>query len=198
MVPAGRPREFDIDDALDAAIEAFWARGYEATSMADLMDATGLAKGSLYKAFGDKHALYLAALERYMSQQFGAMQELLAQANSPSEAIRTWLGMAPMWGTQGGCSIRRGCMALNSLVELAPHDEAVERIMADHLKEMERFVGEIISRGQEMGEFRTDLPTETMARYVTVLSAGLLVQSKGNFPDAGNAALPDLALAALR
>ena len=63
----GRPREFDVDKALDAAMQAFWAKGYEATSMADLMAATGLHKGSIYGAFGDKHALFVEALTRYLA-----------------------------------------------------------------------------------------------------------------------------------
>ena len=64
----GRPRQFDVDQTLDAAMRAFWARGYEATSMADLMAATGLHKGSLYQAFGDKHALFIEALKRYLGE----------------------------------------------------------------------------------------------------------------------------------
>ena len=64
-----RPREFDIDHVLNAAMHAFWQRGYEATSLADLMEATGLQKGSLYKAFGDKHSLFMQALNRYLAQR---------------------------------------------------------------------------------------------------------------------------------
>ena len=66
-----RPREFDMDEALDAAISTFWTQGYEATSMTDLMEATGLHKGSLYKAFDDKHDLFMKSLSRYLDNPLG-------------------------------------------------------------------------------------------------------------------------------
>src|ERR671910_2905737 len=86
-----RPREFDIDEALDAAMGAFWVRGYEATSLADLMQVMGLQKGSIYKAFGDKHALFLSALQRYLDQMYAAQRQALANATSPRATIQAWL-----------------------------------------------------------------------------------------------------------
>src|ERR687891_349404 len=86
-----RPREFDIDEALEAAMGAFWVRGYEATSLADLMQAMGLQKGSIYKAFGDKHALFLCALQRYLDQMYEAQRAMLTGATSPRVALQAWL-----------------------------------------------------------------------------------------------------------
>ena len=84
----GRPRQFDEDEVLEAAMEAFWANGYEATSLSQLMEATGLHKGSLYQAFGDKHSLFLAALERYLGNMRRQKNELVAAAATPLDALR--------------------------------------------------------------------------------------------------------------
>jgi TetR/AcrR family transcriptional repressor of nem operon len=84
----GRPRQFDEAEVLDAAIQAFWAKGYEATSMADLLEVTGLHKGSLYQAFGDKHTLFVAALRRYLEGMRSRKNVLLRETESPLEGIR--------------------------------------------------------------------------------------------------------------
>jgi TetR/AcrR family transcriptional repressor of nem operon len=86
-----RPREFDIDQVLDAAINTFWTKGYEATSMADLMEAMNLKKGSIYKAFEDKHDLFCKALERYLEGMDKQMREMVETATSPRAGIEKWL-----------------------------------------------------------------------------------------------------------
>ena len=86
-----RPREFDLDEALDGAMNAFWARGYEATSLADLMAATGLAKGSIYKAFDDKHDLFMQALRRYLDNLCRDTSQILEGTASPATGLRQWL-----------------------------------------------------------------------------------------------------------
>jgi TetR/AcrR family transcriptional repressor of nem operon len=141
-----RPREFDIDEALEAAMGAFWAHGYEATSLADLMQAMSLQKGSIYKAFGDKHALFLCALQRYLDQRYEAQRDMLAKATSPRAAIQAWLErlveVAPAEG--GSC---RGCLAVNTLIELGPHDEQARRILEAHFERMRKLLTEQIRRG---------------------------------------------------
>ena len=87
----GRPREFDMDQALNAAMTAFWTHGYEATSMADLMKVMNLQKGSIYKAFHDKHDLYMQALNRYLDNGLKTMKQGIGKATSPKEGIRFWL-----------------------------------------------------------------------------------------------------------
>jgi TetR/AcrR family transcriptional repressor of nem operon len=84
-----RLREFDIDEALEATIEAFWERGYEATSLADLMKVTGLQKGSIYKAFGDKRSLFLKALQCYLDRVYSLSRQALSNP-SPQGAIESW------------------------------------------------------------------------------------------------------------
>ncbi len=131
----GRPREFDPEIVLDAAMQAFWAKGYEATSLADLMDATGLHKGSLYQAFGDKHSLFIQALKRYLSDMRRMKNEMMAQAATPLDGIRAVThGMIDI--ADDDCTCPRGCLAINTLVELAPHDAEVQEVMTDHIQRM--------------------------------------------------------------
>jgi TetR/AcrR family transcriptional repressor of nem operon len=167
-----------MDEALSAAMEAFWRRGYEATSLADLMAAMGLQKGSIYKAFGDKHALFLSALQRYLDQMYEAQRATLAGAASPRAAIGTWLetliDAAPAEGTS--C---RGCLAVNTLVELGPHDEKARAILEAHFDRVRQLLIEQLRRGQELGELRRDVDSEQGAQLLMTMVGGLLGSLKG-------------------
>jgi TetR/AcrR family transcriptional repressor of nem operon len=117
----GRPREFDEEAALEAAMDAFWAKGYEATSMADLCCCTGLHKGSLYQAFGDKHTLFMNALKHYADSEFHETTAVAQGLTSPLKVIRAVVNKICDDATG-----EKGCMMINSMVELAPHDPAVK------------------------------------------------------------------------
>ena len=86
-IPMARPREFDIEEVLTTALDVFWAHGYDATSMSDLMEATGLAKGSLYKGYGDKKSLFMRALDSYLSSANAGLSEAAASGESGREAL---------------------------------------------------------------------------------------------------------------
>ena len=118
----GRPKEFDEADVLQQAMEVFWAHGYEATSVQDLLDAMGINRASMYDTFGDKHALFMAAFEHYGRTVTRGVEEVLDGPGSPLANIRKVL--TRMAGdVVGGRS--RGCLACNTAVELAPHDSEV-------------------------------------------------------------------------
>ncbi len=171
-----RPREFDMDQALDAALSTFWTQGYEATSMTDLMEATGLHKGSLYKAFDDKHDLFMKSLNRYLDNHWETMQVILGEARSPLEGVRAWLqGVASLCCDQ---QVQRGCLALNAAIELGPHDTEVSALLQGHHDRVSSLLTETIERGQVIGEIRSDLTGEQVAKALFVFSAGLLGASK--------------------
>ncbi|MGY8826566.1 MAG: TetR/AcrR family transcriptional regulator [Candidatus Latescibacterota bacterium] len=171
-----RPREFDIDQVLDAAINTFWTKGYEATSMADLMEAMNLKKGSIYKAFEDKHDLFCKALERYLEGMDKQMREMVETATSPRAGIEKWLQKGvEMCQGQG---VKRGCLALNTAVELGPHDCQVAEILKGHHKRMIRMLSETIARGQEQGQFRNNLAADQLAQMLLIFGAGMLTTSK--------------------
>lgn len=160
-------------------MQAFWAKGYEATSLADLMAATGLHKGSLYQAFGDKHTLFIQALKRYLSDMRRMKSEVIAQAPTPLDGIRAIThGMLDI--ADGDCACPRGCLAINTLVELAPHDPEVQEVMNDHIQRMRGSFAEAVALGQEAGQIRTDkTPNEITALMMTFMM-GLATSLRGH------------------
>ncbi len=124
-----RPREFDEAAVLDAAIERFWQRGYEATSVRDLADEMNIAGASLYNAFGDKRSLYARALNRYLDQTFRERIRRIEPATSPREAISTFLQEIIKRSLTD--KQRRGCMLVNSAIESAPFDPNFLRYRGD-------------------------------------------------------------------
>ena len=111
-----RPREFDVDEALDRATELFWTRGYEATSVQDLVDALGVNRASLYATFGDKGQLFAAVLRRYGEQVSDALLEALAPPAAGAEAVRAWFKVLIEKATQPRGP--RGCLLLNAVSRL--------------------------------------------------------------------------------
>src|SRR5215467_12563628 len=130
-----RPREFDEAAVLDAAIERFWLRGYEATSVRDLADEMIIAGASLYNAFGDKRGLYARALNRYLDQTFRERIRRIEPVLRPRKAIEVFL--REIIKRSLGDKQRRGRMLVNSAIESAPYDPGFLGIVATFLDEVE-------------------------------------------------------------
>ncbi|MFT4604034.1 MAG: TetR/AcrR family transcriptional repressor of nem operon [Rhodothermales bacterium] len=190
-----RPRSFDTDEALTTAMRVFWANGYDGTSLADLMEAMKLHKGSIYQAFGDKHQLYMAALSRYIQTGMAAMQTEIERASSPYEAVRTFLHL----------SIRqcvlderaRGCFMMNSAVELSSQDEEVRQLIAGVMQHVRGLMTDLIGQGQRAGDFRNDMEAEAMADLLMSVKAGVLTSGKVHLPGSDPFRALDTALASL-
>lgn len=173
---AARPREFDTDTVLEAAMKAFWNRGYEATSMADLMEVTGLQKGSLYKAFGDKHALFMATLKRYMETILDEMRAVAAQHEHPVKQLEKIMEhMIHKALHTDGCN---GCYAVNVLAERSSYDEQAAAMLEQEKMNMANVFVPIFAQGQAMGAFRADEPAEKLFYFYVTFMAGLATLSK--------------------
>ena len=168
-----RPRKFEIDDALEAAAQTFWKSGYECTSLSTLTKALGLQKGSIYKAFRDKRTLFLMVLERYLDQRLGMMSASLESSASPVEAIRDW-GQA-LRALCLGARGTMGCLAINSMVELAPKDAEAAAKLKQHWEQVEGLLRDVLLRGQAVGEVRQDIPAVELARILIRWVAGAAV-----------------------
>ncbi|NIW25596.1 MAG: TetR family transcriptional regulator, partial [Gammaproteobacteria bacterium] len=166
------PREFDVDEALEAAMDAFWAKGYEATSLTDLMAATGLHKGSLYQAFGDKHSLFLESLKRYLSQMRQTEHAEFAKADTPAEGLRR-VAHSLVDLVDDDSDPPRGCMAVNALVEMAPHDPDVQAILSDHVGRMRATIEEAIAQAQADGDIDDSRPPSLLAGMLMTFVSGL-------------------------
>lgn len=172
----GRPREFDDTEAVHAAMETFWTRGYEATSTADLCTSTGLGRGSLYNAFGGKHQLYLTSLLRYSEIGFGQQLDTLRQPKPARRRLRELM----LWviDTDLDDPTRRGCMAINAAIDAAGRDDAVARAAKRQFDKLEGALREVIEEGQRDGEFRTDRDPLRLARTVQSAYYGLRVLTR--------------------
>ena len=170
----GRPREFDEEQALEAAMDVFWKQGFEATSLTDLCTATGLHKGSLYQAFGNKHALFMRALKHYADREFQETAAVAYGHDSPLVSIRAIVGAVCKEALEG-----KGCLMINSLVELAPHDPAVHEAVAHEGDRRVRVLTDLLQKAQQAGEIRAELHPEMLARQLMISFAGAAAMAKG-------------------
>ncbi|CAM3742695.1 TetR/AcrR family transcriptional regulator [Nocardiopsis rhodophaea] len=171
-----RTKEFDPDAALHAAIEMFWERGYEATSMADLVEHLGVARASIYATFGGKRELYLKALDRYGEL---ADPDLIQRLSQPGPALPAVRDLILRFAEEAaGEGARRGCLITNTAVELAPHDaQAAQRVEAAWLIQETAIAG-ALSRAQAQGELSEDRDARGLARCLVVLLQGIRVAGK--------------------
>ncbi|BBU30287.1 TetR family transcriptional regulator [Burkholderia sp. THE68] len=144
-----RPREFDEEAALDAATAQFWSRGYESTSVRELAASMGLTSASLYNAFGDKRALFEQVLERYVEHGFRDRAKRFEKNLAPRDAIVAFFEEIIRLSVID--SHRKGCLIVNSTLELAPRDEHFHGILDGVLKEIEAFFMRCVSAGQRQG-----------------------------------------------
>jgi TetR/AcrR family transcriptional repressor of nem operon len=171
-----RPREFDEAAVLDAAIEKFWQRGYEATSVRDLADEMNIAGASLYNAFGDKRSLYARALNRYLDQTFRERINRIETRQPPREAIVAFLKEIVKQSLTD--QRRRGCMLVNSAIESAPHDAEFLDIVAAFLNEVERFFLRCVTNGQRDRTITKAHSAEDLSKSLLGILLGIRVLAR--------------------
>jgi TetR/AcrR family transcriptional regulator, transcriptional repressor for nem operon len=189
-----RLREFDTEEVLDAVINAFWKRGYEATSMADLMAVTGLQKGSIYKAFGDKRSLFLKALQTYLDRVYSLTRQALGQPK-PAQAIAAWIQL--LSDTALAPQANHGCFAVNSLIELAPYDPDVAKKLEHQFSRVGDLLESVITQGQQEGSFRKDLSAKQLRHLLLSIAQGALASGRAAFLKPNLTNLADSVLAVL-
>jgi TetR/AcrR family transcriptional regulator, transcriptional repressor for nem operon len=172
----GRPREFDMDDALDKAVRVFRERGYHATSIGDLTDAMQLASGSIYKAFKDKHAVFLAAFDRYAALRNDQTRRAADTDKSAHDRLRDVL--ASYVEASQGIEGRRGCLVVCGNIELAALDPEIEARVSASLRKNEAFLADLIRQGHADGSIPTHVAAEDTARVMVCLTQGLRVVGK--------------------
>jgi len=187
-----RPREFDTTEALNQAMHVFWTKGYEATSLCDLLGAMGLSKSSFYDTFGSKHEVFLSAIEHY-KKTVTAKVSAVSEVDSPArKLIESLFERAVRRMTEEGG--QRGCFLNNCAVEVALHDPAAAKLIGGGITLMEDTLFALVERGQAEGNIARDKDARALARYLTSSINGLMVIGKAN-PDREN--LSDIARIAL-
>ncbi|MFS2155845.1 TetR/AcrR family transcriptional regulator [Pseudomonas sp. Pseusp122] len=175
-VRPGRPREFDTDAALDRAITRFSEYGYHGTSISDLNACLGLTSGSIYKAWGDKRGLFLAALDRYMMLRGQAIAACLAAKHTGRDKIEALLKhYAQLSGEAAG---RTGCLVIETAVELSLADTEVAGLIAAQQLRREAQLCRLIEEGQRDGSVRSDLNAAMLAKMLLALQQGMRVLGK--------------------
>lgn len=173
----GRPRAFDPDAALDRARSVFWNKGYAATSLDDLTEATGLARPSLYGAFGDKRALYLATLERSRTESVGRLVEALSRDAPLAEVLDFVFATAAATYVEGEAG-QRGCFLIGTAVTEAVDGADARQILARALGEMDAAFLEHFRRAAEAGEFAKHADLPGLARLATATLNAMAVRAR--------------------
>lgn len=176
-----RTREFDTEAAVSRAMELFWTRGYEATSLRDLTRRLGIGQGSLYAAFGDKDGLYRAALEHYRTTLAATALHDLAEGADARSAIRAMLVERIRIAVGNG---GQGCLAVNAACERLPEDPSIRRVVRDMQDASQEALAEVLRAAAERGEVAARHDPGTLAAFLVTFLNGLLVSSKIT-PDAG-------------
>ena len=175
--PVGRPREFDEEQVLVDAMQAFWRKGYEATSLVDLTTATGLNKASLYRVFGDKHQLFMSALRNYADIEFRETTAVISADASPLTNLR-----AIVRKVSDDASSDKGCLMINAMVELAPHDPEVKQLLKSFGEQRMQAIQGMIAQAQAAGEVRAELDPQELAISLMINFAGSAAMVKGFMP----------------
>jgi len=155
-------------------MEAFWRKGYEATSLVDLTESTGLNKASLYRVFGDKHALFISALKNYADMEMREVMAVAFDSDSPLTNIRAVVDKVTT-----DFAHEKGCLMINSLVELGPHDAEVAQMLQAFAEQRIGAMTQMIGQAQKAGEIRAELEPARLAQGLMITLAGSAAMAKG-------------------
>lgn len=172
----GRPREFDIDRALEAATQQFWAVGYEATSLQDLLKSMSLSKSSLYQTFGNKHELFIRCLEHYQQSMVDKLREKLDNSSSVKQFVSEFL--EEVIAESNNRSGRKGCFLVNTANELSQRDADIGRVVTDGTSNVAKVFQQAIELGIKKNEISAEPPVEHLVGYLITTVTGLRTMAK--------------------
>ncbi|MEV6241863.1 TetR/AcrR family transcriptional regulator [Lentzea sp. NPDC051838] len=170
-----RPRKFDEQGVLRDVRDQFWAVGYEATSLDDLTRVSGLGRGSLYGAFGDKHKLFMRTLDDYVTDSCAGMRQSLDESERAIDGLRGFL-------MSGAGSLRQGCYLANSTTELAATDVEVAERARQAYEGIVGMVADAVKRAQREGDLPDGLDAVAFARTLQTAQQGLVYMGRSGLP----------------
>lgn len=176
QVSVGRPREFDIDEAVRRAMQVFWDRGYHDASLPDLLAGMKLSKGSFYKAFGDKKSVFLRALKLYTEDGVRNVQEVLRSDPSPKAAIRN--ALIRYADLSSGSKGVRGCFAVLTAAEMLPGDPDITVLIKRLFANLQDQFATKIANAQVAGEIRNDADPKVIAHFIVSHAQGMRILGK--------------------
>jgi TetR/AcrR family transcriptional regulator, transcriptional repressor for nem operon len=170
-----RPREFDEAAVLEAAMNCFWTRGFEQTSVRDLAEGMGITGASLYNAFGDKRSLFRQAFVHYLAQTVRERVPRLEELG-PLAAIRAFFSEIIEHSVND--ELRRGCMLVNVALEVAPYDPEIRQLVAEEMLFLEAFFRRCIAAGQKDGSIANTHPVDELAKLLLSVLLGIRVLAR--------------------
>ena len=170
-----RPREFDETTVLEAAMNCFWAQGFEQTSVRDLAEQMGITGASIYNAFGDKRSLYRKAFVYYLAQ---TVRDRIARLEKlpPATAVRAFFEEIIERSVDD--KQRRGCMLVNAALELAPYDSEFQRLVTEEMVFIEAFFRRCVEAGQKDGSITDTRPADELAKLLLSVLLGIRVLAR--------------------
>jgi TetR/AcrR family transcriptional repressor of nem operon len=169
-----RPRSFNPDEALDLARDVFWEKGFQGTSLDDITAATGLAKPSLYAAFGDKNALFLKVLDRYHQRIVAGAERTLNEGASAREAIERWLtSFVPFCSGARGI---RGCLSVNTTADGVSDQKQVRERVEGFNRKLEQLLRNRLRA--DRAQFSATFDPDATAHTIMAIYLGLMVMAK--------------------
>lgn len=171
-----RSKDFDENEVLAKAIQIFWYKGYNGTSMQDLVDGLGISRSSLYDTYTDKHTLFVKALESYQNAGTAKIQEIITNSGSTKETIKQLLELST--GDLLEDKQHKGCFMVNAEVEVAPHDQQVNNMVCKNDQQMEDAFYQVIQRGKDSGEINNPQDARALARFIINTVKGMRVTAK--------------------
>lgn len=171
-----RTKDFDENEVLIKAVNLFWYKGYNGTSIQDLVDGLGISRSSLYDTYGDKHTLFMKALESYQASASGAMCNIISNNVSAKVAIRRLLELTTL--ELVGDNQHKGCFMTNAAVEVAPHNAEVNNMICQNDQLIENAFYQAIKKGQESGEITNKKDARALARFIFNAVQGIRVSAK--------------------
>ncbi len=190
-----RPRDFDENEVLAKAMQLFWYKGYNGTSIEDLLDTMGLSRSSLYSTYTDKHTLFLKALANYQQVTSLEIQEVIADAGPAKEKVKKLLKFIA--GKMLNDEQQKGCFMLNAEVELAPHDKEVKELVQMNDLQTEEIFYQVIKNGQDSGQIKNHRDAHGVARFILNSLKGIRVTAKSTSDKAIFDDITELTLSAL-
>jgi len=173
-----RHKEFDPDEAVADAMALFWERGYEATSVQDLVERTGVGRRSMYDTFGDKHSLFLRALDRYIDAVEDGFRRRAATGSDGQAAVHAMFEML----LRSDADDYRGCLVVNSATELGPTDDEVDERLRRHLAVAREVLDAQIRRGRRDGSVTDRIDPETLTAVAFNVWLGVRVGVRARIP----------------
>lgn len=173
-----RLKEFDETEVLDKAVELFWTKGYNATSANDLVKGLGLSRSSIYSTFKDKRTLFIRSLDRYRKRNVAQIINMIEQSDDIHKTIAQIFRL--IIAQDITAKIPKGCLMVNTGIELAPHDNEIAAIINENMKDIEHTFKVAIEKGQALGQIPKTHKADSLARFIYNNISGLRVAVKSS------------------